>query len=359
MTLLESIDYVESISGILVYRPTINFEPGIKEKLTVTKASVVAWAHVGPSQQTLKTLSELPSVKRVVALGERELISWYDNPVILKSTLIRNGHHVPRKDIAWEVDNESITYIGSLVPQKGFHLLAEVWPQISERFPNIHLNVAGSGNLYSSETGLGDRGIASPDYEALILRNLGSSINSVRFLGKIGGDQKNEIVAKSYVGIINPSGNTENCPLSALDFQSLGVPVLSARKYGVIDTVSHQETGLLFRSYKDLPNYLARMILNPSLRNQLASNCVPYIEEKFNFLDVVNQWDDLFSKINQPQSLEKVNFGDVANLQELVTIVNGKLRRWTDFKIPSMTVIEVNIFLKKIIRLIQKKYLGM
>ena len=182
LTIEQAVDFAEMNSAVLVYRPTINFDSVLLQKLSTTTASVIAWAHVGPSQRTLRLLSSMKSVKRVVALGERELISWFDNPVISKSTLIRNGHHIPRQDSEYVTDVNAITYIGSLVPQKGFHLLAEVWPTINEMYPNLYLNVIGSGNLYSSAAGLGELGIADPAYEEVIVRNLGPSLKSVRVL---------------------------------------------------------------------------------------------------------------------------------------------------------------------------------
>jgi glycosyltransferase involved in cell wall biosynthesis len=346
LTIEQAVDYAEHNSYILVYRPTINFEPQLLRKLTSTSASIVAWAHVGPSQKTLRLMSSIPSIKRVVALGERELISWFDNPVIKKSVLIRNGHHIPSTKSRYITDMKAITYIGSLVPQKGFHLLAEVWPKIVEMHPQMYLNVVGSGNLYRSETGLGKLGIADPLYEEIILKNLGHSINSVNFLGKLGGESKNEVVASSYVGIINPSGNTENCPLSALDFQSLSVPVLSARKYGVIDTVKDGDTGILFRHYKDLPQHLDKLIQNPILRESLANRCLPFIQERFNFAGVVNEWKTLFSNLEKPLDRIQLNFSDSVNPNEIITIANGKFLRFLRFRFRWFTIIELNTFLK-------------
>jgi glycosyltransferase involved in cell wall biosynthesis len=350
LTIEQAVDFAEFNSCILVYRPTINFDPALLRKLTDTSASVVAWAHVGPSQKTLRLLSSMPSIKRVVALGERELISWFDNPVINKSVLIRNGHHIPSAKSSYITDVNAITYIGSLVPQKGFHLLAEVWPKIIQMQPQMYLNVVGSGNLYSSQAGLGRLGIADPAYEELILRNLGHSINSVNFLGKLGGESKNEVVASSYVGIINPSGNTENCPLSALDFQSLSVPVLSARKYGVIDTVKDGETGILFRHYTDLPQHLDKLIRNPSLRESLAGRCLPFIQERFNFANVVNEWNTLFSNLDRPISAREINFSDSVNTNEVLTIANGKFIKSLGFNFRWLTIIELNTQLRAIIR---------
>ncbi len=351
LTIEQAVDYAEANSSILVYRPTINFEPELLRKLSLTSAVVVAWAHVGPSQKALRLMSSMESVKKVVALGERELTSWFDNPVIRKSVLIRNGHHLPARESNYNVDPNAITYIGSLVPQKGFHLLAEVWPEIISKHPQLYLNVVGSGNLYNNETSLGGLGIAAPLYEETIVKNLGSSLSSVNFLGKLGGEAKNSLVATSYLGIINPSGNTENCPLSALDFQSLSVPVLSARKYGVIDTVKDGQTGLLFRNYKELPQLIDNLIQNPKLREGLSANCRPFIKERFNFSEVVKEWDMLFSNLETPKVTKRPIYSEAVNLNEVLTIANAKFIQSLNFVIPWFTVIELNTRIKKVLKL--------
>jgi glycosyltransferase involved in cell wall biosynthesis len=350
LSIVDAVDFAESNSFILVYRPTINFDPVLLEKLSSTSAAIIAWAHVGPSQQTLRLLASLPCIKRVVALGERELTSWFDNPVIRKSVLIRNGHHVPGSNSNYITDTNAITYIGSLVPQKGFHLLAEVWPKVIRMHPKLYLNVVGSGNLYSSGAGLGKLGIASPAYEELIIQNFGQSLHSVRFLGKLGGEAKNSVVARTYVGIINPSGNTENCPLSALDFQSLSVPVLSAKKYGVIDTVKDGETGILFRNYRSLPKHLDRLIQSPNLRNELAAHCLPFIQKRFNFAEVVSEWDRMFFGLENSQSATKLVLSDAVNLNEFLTIANGKFVSLLGFNLPWITMIDLNTRLRKVVK---------
>lgn len=354
LPIVQAVDYAEKHEFVLVYRPTINFDPLLLQKLKTTEASVVAWAHVGPSQETLRTLSELASIKKVVALGERELISWFDNPVIRKSVLIRNGHHIPKFHTDRNPDADVVTYIGSLVPQKGFHLLAEVWPHILKLQPSLRLNVVGSGNLYSNVTGLGRLGIAAPDYEDLIIRNLGDSINSVKFLGKLGGEEKNSIVASSFIGVINPSGNTENCPLSALDFQSLSVPVLSAKKFGVIDTVRDGKTGLLFRNYNQLPKIIDLLVRNPSIRETLSANCKPFIEERFNFHDVSKQWDCLFDNLSNAETTTKFLIRDAVSIHEFLTIINGNFLLLINYRLRWFTIQEIKSSAKRTIRSLQR-----
>ena len=45
-----------------------------------------------------------------------------------------------------KIQNHAVTYIGSLVPTKGFHVLAAVWKTILKEVPDATLNVVGNGS---------------------------------------------------------------------------------------------------------------------------------------------------------------------------------------------------------------------
>jgi glycosyltransferase involved in cell wall biosynthesis len=323
--LIDLIDEVENNAGVLVFRPTRIFDTLLLGKIKESNVSIVAWAHVTPLQETLRILHKLPQVKKVIALGERQYLGWVDNPVIAKTRIIRNGHYIPRKEPMKKVEGNYIAYVGSLVPQKGFHLLAKLWPIIVKDLPELRLKVIGSGNLYDSTTRLGKYGIAKEDYENQIFRYLGDSSDSVDFLGKLSGKEKNEVVGNAILGIINPSGETENCPLSALDFQSLGVPVISAKKYGVIDTVENSQTGILYNDIQELPSLIYDLTTSPEKRAFLSGNCVKYVESKFNFKSIVSEWDKTFREILLKERVG-VSFSETRSILEFTTLLSGNIR---------------------------------
>jgi glycosyltransferase involved in cell wall biosynthesis len=172
---------------------------------------------------------------------------------------------------------------------------------------------------------LGRNGIAKEEYENQIFGYLGDSIDSVDFLGKLSGREKNAIVGNAFLGIINPSGETENCPLSALDFQSLGVPVISAKKYGVIDTVENSQTGILYNDIQELPGLIRDLAASPGVRAFLSSNCVKYVERKFNFKNIVEEWDKTFHELLLKERV-CVSFSEVRSILEFTTLLSGKIR---------------------------------
>ena len=92
-------------------------------------------------------------------------------------------------------------YLGSLVPQKGFHLLAKIWLKVVERVPNARLVVIGSGKLYDSNAQLGDWNIADKNYEDKYIKPFlvdiesGNPHASVKLMGKMGLEKK-ELLSK-------------------------------------------------------------------------------------------------------------------------------------------------------------------
>ena len=54
---------------------------------------------------------------------------------------------------------------------------------------------------------------------------------SVHFHG-VMGEEKKELIARTSVGVANPSGRTETFGISAIDFSSRGVPVVTIASGG-------------------------------------------------------------------------------------------------------------------------------
>lgn len=66
-------------------------------------------------------------MKRVVFVGKEEYDSYIDDDIISKSTYIYNMVPIKEKVCNRIIDVPIVTYVGSLVPAKGFHRLAQIW----------------------------------------------------------------------------------------------------------------------------------------------------------------------------------------------------------------------------------------
>jgi glycosyltransferase involved in cell wall biosynthesis len=347
-TLTDAINFAEQEKFILVFRPTINLDPQLEKLINTTEANLVAWAHVNPSQATLRKLATAASVKRVIALGGRQYMTWIDNPVKRKSQIIKNGQYLPKDTVIIDSSVKYVSYLGSIVPQKGFHLLAKVWPKIHRKYPNLRLKVIGSGSLYDPNTKLGKHGIAEQRYEDIFMKNFGSSIVSVDFLGKLNAVEKNQVVANSYIGIVNPSGNTENCPASALDFEAYEVPVISVFKFGLIDTVSHGKTGILVKNYKRIPGAIALLLESVGLRTELSRNCRSFLSSEFDFVDISQEWIKIFQTLDS-QSPLKMQIKDLVSFREYISFIYAKLTDRLSVIVPMKTTQEMESNLRSMV----------
>src|SRR5258708_49421 len=147
---------------------------------------VIAWTHNHLKSATLTYLARCEQIKRVVYVGREQCALAAGALCHYKSTYVVPGFYVaPRSNVCKE---RRAVYIGSLVPQKGFHRLARLWPCIRHACPTAELDVIGSSQVNHPDQQLGTLGVASVSYEKLILRYLRNDPAScgVVFHGKMG-----------------------------------------------------------------------------------------------------------------------------------------------------------------------------
>jgi glycosyltransferase involved in cell wall biosynthesis len=331
----------------LIFRPRIDPEKSFLEALNRTKAKLIAWMHVTPSPKHLRILAGSVKVIGVVALGNRQFLSWLDNPISRKTVVIQNGQY-PALRKANSQESNVITYLGALVPQKGFHVLAKAWPQVVNKFPHLTLHVIGGGNLYNDNLQMGTLKKATPEYESQILQLLGDSIDSVHFLGKISAKEKAEVIAKSYIGIVNPAGFTENCPASVLDFESAGVPVISARRYGLLDTVSHDVTGFLIKKEKDLAQEVINLYEDKLRRKRYAESASNYTITNFSFEKIVKEWTNFLRFIDSKDQRQSNELPKVINITERLALFNYTCFSFFGNRDPLISIVEIKIYIKAV-----------
>lgn len=329
-----------------VFRPKIDASEEIFFAYKNTKAKLVAWTHVSPSPSHLRIMAGIENIVGIVALGKRQYFSWIDSPANKKTTVIQNGQYSPQNRIRPSL-NKDVTFLGALVPQKGFHLLAEQWHRISQAREGVRLIVIGSGNLYDSGAKLGPLQLAEEKYENQIITLLGESIDSVIFRGKVDSSEKEKLIANTRVGVVNPSGRTENCPAAALDFQAAGVPVVSARRYGLIDTVINKKSGILVKRRRSLSKAIIKLIDDDSLIDAYSRKGIENIEENFSFSKIIDQWFEFINCLDSSISIYQPRLHDVAGWTETFAVANSIVRKNSIAKGTCSSVIEIKTNLKR------------
>lgn len=272
---------------------------------------VIVWAHNNPSSQQMNIVASCASISRLVCVGHEELDLLRDHLAFSKTTCIFPGIHFPSSSSEHHTlgPGTTVVYVGSLVREKGFHILAKAWPQVKAQVPGAFLKVIGSGKLYNENAELGRWGVADEKFEREFRPFLSDEDEnpdgSVEFLGRASAEKKISVMQQADIGIVNPNWDpkigTETFGMSTVEFQACGIPVISAAEDGSLDTILHGCTGLLHHSDRSLTKYIVRLLKNRELREQYGRNAIEHVRSKFDYMQICPQWKGLFSDVIQDQ----------------------------------------------------------
>jgi glycosyltransferase involved in cell wall biosynthesis len=273
------------------------------------KLKSVARSNNTPDQIALDVISNCEFIRCHVCVGQEQLDFLRDHKVISKSTRIFHPFN-PNAFIPNKVNpktKNSVVFLGSLIPAKGFHRLARIWPQIIHKYPQAKLTVIGSANLYDRKSKLGLWGIADEVYEENSIRPYlsssdGSILDSVSFKGLLGVE-KIPILQEATVGIVNPTASTETFCSSALEVQACGTPVVSAADWGLLDTVAHKKTGLLIKNDKDFLKSIIFLLENPKIASSIGEKAIHHVKNNFSPEASATDWMSLFESLYRDEKV--------------------------------------------------------
>ena len=260
---------------------------------------IICWCHVFVCHWELDYYEKNDIISKVVFVG-REMYDLYrDHRIYHKATFIYNCVPIGNtrnliSQFPYDKRGNVVVYVGSLVPFKGFHLLAQAWPKILQQIPDAELYIIGSGRLYDKNSHLGEWGIAESSYEDSFMPFLtksGRIIPSVHFMG-VMGEEKKDVLLKSRVGVPNPSGITETFCLSAVEMQMYGCRIATIDYPGYMDTVKN---GRLYSRKGNLADTIVGLL--QSSENDYESS-MDYFEEKFSYDSVIAKWEELIKTGN-------------------------------------------------------------
>jgi glycosyltransferase involved in cell wall biosynthesis len=161
-------------------------------------------------------------------------------------------------------------FIGRITFIKGVHLLIEAFAALPE-----------AGRERAQLTIYGGADINAGNYEQEVKRKA-SNLPNVRFIGKIDHSNISQVYQQLDCLIV-PSIWPENSPITILEAQAYGVPVIASDVKGIADLIQHGANGLIFgnQNAHDLASQIARCLASPELVNKLAnkSRLVKSIQE--------------------------------------------------------------------------------
>lgn len=258
---------------------------------------IVCWCHNFVTPAIAKIMIKSPCVQRVVAVGREQMDLYRDDSLFLKSDYIYNS--VPVKDkyihlaklTPYKERPHSVAYLGSLVKDKNFHVLASIWQKILDKVPDAQLYVIGSSKVYSKNMQLGRYGIADAEYENLFMPFLtddkGKIIPSVHFLGAMG-EEKFEVLKNIRVGCPNPTGASETFCLSAVEMQAVGCTVAAMQAPGYYDTFFN---GKISKNINGLVKDIVELLQGESPKSY--EDTLNHIKQNFSIETVMADWEKL------------------------------------------------------------------
>lgn len=91
----------------------------------------------------------------------------------------------------------------------------------------------------------------------------------------------------------------EGTPVSLIEAQASGIPVISTNVGGVKDIVQANETGIIMEgnSEEELAKHLIELHLNKSLRMKMSQNARNFVKEKFTYQRLVDDMDSLYKTL--------------------------------------------------------------
>ncbi|MCB0164756.1 MAG: glycosyltransferase [Anaerolineae bacterium] len=159
-------------------------------------------------------------------------------------------------------------YIGRIMPIKGVHLLIEAFTQ-------LNLQDRAELTLY------GRADVNAELYMQGLKEKVANTAN-VHFAGFVDNAQISELYRQIDV-LVAPSLWPENSPITILEAQAHGIPVIASDVGGITDLIRHEVNGLIFANQQvnDLAKQLTRCIESPELIDRLAdqSKLIKSIEE--------------------------------------------------------------------------------
>ncbi len=325
-----------------VFRPRVQEEDSILDYLDEINLFAIGRAALTPSPEHIRRMARCKAFKILVCVGREQYDYLLDTPIHDKISCINNGVVTSACSGVDKIEKDLtlVTYMGALVPQKGFHLLAEAWPKVIQSFPDAKLSVIGSVQMYNEKSTMGPLGVAEEFYErGHILPHLtttdGKLHPSVQFHGRLG-KEKYEILRKSLVGVANPSGQTETCCVSAVEMAACEVAVVSGAYYALLDTVYDGETGLLGETVTDLGNNIVSLLKNPPRAIDMGFRGKKRAFEEYDFFIIAPKWAYLFQNVSlgkqsPPSGRPKNIFKHLKFLRILNTIPQktiGRLFYW-------------------------------
>ena len=290
-------------AAFLVFRPGV-VAPEDWPALEQSPMPLVAWLHNLGCLDQART-EALPALKAWVLVSGAQLDFFRhsrlsQNAVVIPNPVLVPAAGVRSKETAWAA--RDLAYVGAITPFKAFDRLAAQWGLIARACPEARLRVYGGADLYGRRDG---EQLTPYEIHCRKLLQASGAADRVLFEGSCGLERYGRLDSVA-VGVVNPSGLDETFCLSAAELSLCGIPVVSARRHALVQTVPHQRAGLLARNDAELAAQCIQLLQDPEQAWQLGCQGHDHAAETFSVEALRTGWLALAQTIQSDAPLPQV-----------------------------------------------------
>ena len=220
---------------------------------------------VSPSLEKLVVEMGLCSAEKLSTLGDgscagidlerfNPTADWTE-----RAAAVRRTYGIPKRALL-------LSFVGRIARDKGIAVLASAWEELARKCPRLHLLLAGGED-------------SSDPVPEPILNQLRNH-KRVHFTGHWAGDVPSIYAA---TGITVLPTFREGLSQVALESAAMGVPIVSTRIPGVVNSVLDGVTGLLVPAGETKPfvEAVLRLVHSPALRATLGNAAREHVRTRF------------------------------------------------------------------------------
>lgn len=173
---------------------------------------------------------------------------------------------ISRKREIMSSESVNIIQVGALVEQKGQKILVEAINRIKDRFPDIHVNIIGSG-------------YCEGDLRKMI--NKYDLNDKIELKGNMENRRVFELYSESDIYIM--ASWNEGIGMSYLEAMSMGLPIIGTKGEGVEDHFSYGKIGILVppQNPESLSDAISYMIENKEITKEMGKKSLEVFNENF------------------------------------------------------------------------------
>lgn len=270
----------------------------------------VVWYHHTSEDQNVDEahLSHFQTIDAHIFVSEYsrrqfvERVAPFDSSVLKKSYVVRNGintqsfqpdpqlrEHV-RDQYHIAKDTLVVLFIGKIIPRKGLERLLDAILLLPKNLAtSVTLIAVGAADYYNNK---------KTDYSIKVEQKAQSVGLTVHFTGYVPHKE----ILKYYCAadlLVFPSIEEEGLPLTILEAQSTGLPVIVSNTGGVEEVVVPGETGFIYprdADCQEISKYLEQLCTQTSLREHFSQRAKEHILNNFSrermssdFLKVISE----------------------------------------------------------------------